>query len=55
MDNPNAEISFVPAKEGEILRLAGGVICRIQEDGSKTGISLLLRSFMSEELIYVCR
>lgn len=37
MDKPDKVISFVPAKEGEILRLRGGVECRVQEDGSNTG------------------
>ena len=37
MDTPNELIAFVPAREGEVLGLAGGAICRIMEDGSKTG------------------
>ena len=36
MDTPNELIAFIPAKEGEVLGLAGGAICRIMEDGSKT-------------------
>lgn len=43
METPNVPIGFVRAKEGDILKLAGGVICRIQEDGSRTGESSLLR------------
>ena len=37
METPNVPIGFVPAKEGEVLVLAGGVVCRIQETGSRTG------------------
>ncbi|KAK5115826.1 hypothetical protein LTR85_009420 [Meristemomyces frigidus] len=37
MEIPNVPIGFVPAHEGDILKLAGGIVCRIQEDGSRTG------------------
>ncbi|KAH6644491.1 RmlC-like cupin domain-containing protein [Boeremia exigua] len=35
MEMPRRPINYVPAKEGEILKL-GHVICRIMEDGSRT-------------------
>jgi hypothetical protein len=43
METPNEFIAFVPAKEGDVLGLAGGAICRILEDGSKTGNSTTIR------------
>lgn len=36
MKMPRRPINFVPAKEGEILKL-GHITCRIMEDGSRTG------------------
>ena len=42
METPNGPLNFVPAKQGEILKLAGGVTCRIVEDGSRTGTLLSL-------------
>lgn len=36
MEMPRRSINFVPAKSGEILKL-GHIICRIMEDGSRTG------------------
>jgi hypothetical protein len=36
MEMPRRPINFVPAQEGEILKL-GHITCRIMEDGSNTG------------------
>lgn len=41
MAMPRRPINFVPAKEGEILKL-GHLTCRIMEDGSRTGSLLPL-------------
>lgn len=40
MKMPRRPINFVPAKEGEILKL-GHITCRIMEDGSRTGLPTL--------------
>jgi hypothetical protein len=40
METPNVPIGFVPAKSGETMTAANGIICRILEDGSRTGVAL---------------
>ena len=40
METPNEPIGFVPVKAGEVLNLASGIVCRIQEDGSRTSMSI---------------
>jgi mannose-6-phosphate isomerase-like protein (cupin superfamily) len=44
MKMPRRPINFVPAKEGEILKL-GHITCRIMEDGSRTGMAHINRLF----------
>lgn len=36
MAMPRRPINFVPAKAGDILKL-GHIVCRVMEDGSRTG------------------
>ena len=42
---PDVPINFVPAKAGEVIKL-GQLTCRIMEDGSNTGESMMYRRIM---------